>query len=76
MQMKTILMMACLFLSASLCEADLGKNARGKTVCIDGQSGAAYNANTGKGQLPTKLEWGNDHSNHMDHSNHRGREQE
>ncbi len=47
--MKALLMMACVVLSTSLCQADCVKNARGKTVCSDGQSAAAYNPNTGKG---------------------------
>jgi hypothetical protein len=54
MQMKAFVMMACMFLSASLCQADCAKNARGKTVCSDGQSAAAYNPNTGKGATANK----------------------
>jgi hypothetical protein len=54
MQMKVVLMTACIFLSASLCQADCVKNARGKTVCSDGKSAAAYNPNTGKGATANK----------------------
>jgi hypothetical protein len=52
--MKVSAMMVCMFLSASLCQADCVKNARGKTVCSDGQSAAAYNPNTGKGATANK----------------------
>src|SRR5271156_4704852 len=52
--MKALLMMACVVLSASLCQANCVKNARGKTVCSDGQSAAAYNPNTGKGATANK----------------------
>jgi hypothetical protein len=54
MQMKVVLVMACIFLSASLCQGDCVKNARGKTVCSDGKSAAAYNPNTGKGATANK----------------------
>jgi hypothetical protein len=54
MQMRIVLMMACIFLSASLCQADCVKKARGKTVCSDGKSAAAYNPNTGKGAVANK----------------------
>jgi hypothetical protein len=55
-KMKTSLMMACVLLSASLCHATSNcvKNARGQTVCSDGQSAAAYNPNTGKGATANK----------------------
>ena len=52
--MKISLMMAFVFLSASLCQAGCTKNARGQTVCSDGQSAAAYNPNTGKGATANK----------------------
>jgi hypothetical protein len=52
--MRVFAMMACLLLSASLCQAECVKNARGKTVCSDGQSAAAYNPNTGKGAAANK----------------------
>jgi hypothetical protein len=54
MQMKISLIMACVFLSASLCQANCVKNARGQTVCGDGQSAAGYNPNTGKGAAANK----------------------
>ncbi len=52
--MKISWMMACVLLSASVCQADCVKNARGKTVCSDGQSAAAYNPNTGNGATANK----------------------
>lgn len=52
--MKVLLMMACIFLSASVCNAGCTKNARGQTVCSDGQSAAAYNSKTGKGATANK----------------------
>jgi hypothetical protein len=54
MQMKISLIMAGVFLSASLCQANCVKNARGQTVCNDGQSAAGYNPNTGKGATANK----------------------
>ncbi len=52
--MKISLIMACIVLSSSLCQAGCTKNARGQTVCSDGNSAAAYNPNTGKGATATK----------------------
>ncbi len=52
--MKISLVMVCVFLSASLCQANCVKNARGQTVCSDGQSAAGYNRNTDKGTTATK----------------------
>jgi hypothetical protein len=52
--MKLLVMMACVFLSTSLCEADCHTNARGQTICSDGQSAAAYNPHTGKGATTHK----------------------
>ncbi len=53
--MKFPLMAVCVvLLSASLCKANCTKNARGETVCSDGQSAAAYNPNTGKGATANK----------------------
>src|ERR1700733_3783060 len=54
MQMKFSPIVMCMFLSASLCQAGCTKNARGQTVCSDGQSAAAYNPNTGKGATANK----------------------
>jgi len=54
MQMKFSLILTCMFLSVSLCQAGCTKNARGQTVCSDGQSAAAYNPNTGKGATANK----------------------
>jgi len=45
--MKILLMIAFMFF-ASGSFADCVKNARGKTVCSDGQTAAAVNPNTGK----------------------------
>jgi hypothetical protein len=54
MQMKFLLIITCMFLSVSLCQAGCTKNTRGQTVCSDGQSAAAYNSNTGKGASANK----------------------
>jgi hypothetical protein len=54
MQMKSLLTIACLFLVTSFSQANCVKNARGRTVCSDGQSAAAYNPNTGKGATANK----------------------
>jgi hypothetical protein len=51
---KVSLIMACIVLSSSLCQASCTKNARGQTVCSDGNSAAAYNPNTGKGATANK----------------------
>jgi len=48
MQMKVLLMMACMFFASGLVAEDCAKNARGETVCGNGQSTAAVNPNTGK----------------------------
>jgi hypothetical protein len=52
--MKISWMIVCVLLSASVCQANCTKNARGQTVCSDGQSAAAYNPNTGKGATANK----------------------
>jgi hypothetical protein len=54
MKMKFSLTLMCMFLSVNLCQAGCTKNARGQTVCSDGQSAAAYNPNTGKGATANK----------------------
>jgi hypothetical protein len=54
MKMKFSLAVMCVFLSMNLCHAGCTKNARGQTVCSDGQSAAAYNPNTGKGATANK----------------------
>ncbi len=46
--MKALLMMTCMFLASGLFAEDCVKNARGETVCGNGQSAAAVNPNTGK----------------------------
>jgi hypothetical protein len=52
--MKTLVMMACMFLASSLFGQDCVKNARGETVCGNGRSAAAYNPNTGRGAAAHK----------------------
>jgi hypothetical protein len=44
--MKTLVVLACLILSANA-YADCVRNARGQTVCANGQSSGGYNRNTG-----------------------------
>lgn len=44
--MKTLIILACVMLSANA-YAECATNSRGQTVCGNGQSGAAYNRNTG-----------------------------
>jgi hypothetical protein len=53
MQMKVLLMIACMFF-ASGSFANCVKNARGKTVCSNGQTAAAVNPNTGKARTAQK----------------------
>lgn len=48
MQMRILLVLACMSLASSLVGQDCVKNARGETVCGNGKSAAAYNPNTGK----------------------------
>lgn len=45
--MKTLIILACVMLSANAF-AECAKNARGETVCGNGQSAGGYNQNTGK----------------------------
>lgn len=52
--MKISFVMACVFLSTSLCQASCTTNARGEKVCSGGNSAAAYNPNTGKGATANK----------------------
>jgi hypothetical protein len=52
--MKIAVVMLCILFPASLSLASCTKNARGQTVCSDGQSAAAYNPNTGKGATANK----------------------
>ena len=54
MQMKVLLMMACMLLAWGLFADDCVKNARGKTVCSNGQTAAAVNPNTGKAATAQK----------------------
>jgi hypothetical protein len=54
MQMKVLLMMACIFLASGLSAENCTTNARGKTVCSDGQTAAAVNPNTGKAAVAQK----------------------
>jgi hypothetical protein len=48
MQMRILLLMACMSLASSLFAQDCVKNARGETVCGNGKTAAAANPNTGK----------------------------
>ena len=48
MRIKGLLMMACMLFASGLYADDCYKNLRGETICNNGQSGAAYNPNTGK----------------------------
>jgi hypothetical protein len=52
--MKVLLMMTCMFLASSLFAQDCVKNARGKTVCGNGQTAAAVNPNRGKAAVAQK----------------------
>jgi hypothetical protein len=52
--MKVLAMMACLFLASGLLAQDCVKNARGETVCSNGQTAAAVNPNTGKAATAQK----------------------
>lgn len=53
--MRNLAMMACLLLSPSLFgQQNCVKNARGKTVCSDGQSAAAVNPKTGNAAVAQK----------------------
>jgi hypothetical protein len=44
--MKTLVLLACLMMSSGVF-AECAKNARGETVCGNGQSAGGYNRNTG-----------------------------
>jgi hypothetical protein len=57
MHMKVLLLMACMFFALGL-SADCVKNARGKTVCGNGQNAAAVNPNTGKATTAQKNQHG------------------
>jgi hypothetical protein len=46
--MKTLLLLACLMVSSSAF-AECATNARGQTVCGNGQTAGGYNRNTGTG---------------------------
>jgi hypothetical protein len=54
MQMKALLMMACLFLTSGLLAQDCVKNLRGQTVCKNGQTAVAVNPNTGNAAVAHK----------------------
>jgi hypothetical protein len=53
-QMKSFLMMACLFFASSLFAGDCVKNLRGETVCSNGQTAAAVNPHTGNAAVAQK----------------------
>jgi len=52
--MKVLLITACIFLASLLVAEDCVKNARGQTVCGNGQTAAAVNPNTGKAAVAQK----------------------
>src|SRR6476646_173405 len=54
MPMKVLFIMACMFVASGLFAEDCVKNARGKTVCGNGQTGVAVNPNTGKAATAQK----------------------
>jgi hypothetical protein len=55
MLMKALLAIACMLLASGLpAQTNCVKNARGKTVCSDGQTAAAVNPNTGKAAVAQK----------------------
>jgi hypothetical protein len=47
MFVKTLIILACVMMSANAF-AECAKNARGETVCGNGQTAGGYNRNTGK----------------------------
>jgi hypothetical protein len=52
--MKVTLVMACMLFASGFLAAECVKNARGKTVCSDGQTAAAANPNTGNAAVAHK----------------------
>jgi hypothetical protein len=52
--MKVLLTMACVFLASGLFARDCAKNARGRTVCGNGQTATAVNPNTGNAAVAHK----------------------
>src|ERR1700704_5383862 len=52
--MKSLLMMACMFLATGLFAQGCVKNRRGETVCKNGQTAAAVNPNTGNAAVAHK----------------------
>ena len=52
--MKVLLMTVCVFFSLGLFADDCVKNARGKTVCNNGQTAAAVNPRTGNATAAQK----------------------
>ena len=52
--MKSFLMMVCLLFATSLFAANCVKNARGRTVCSNGQTAVAVNPNTGNAAVAHK----------------------
>lgn len=52
--MKVLPVMACMVFASGVSSANCVKNARGKTVCSDGQSAAAYNPHTGNAAVANK----------------------
>jgi len=58
MRFKALLMLACMLFASGLYADDCYKNLRGETICSNGQSGAAYNPNTGKAAVSQTGEYG------------------
>lgn len=52
--MKVLLMMACMLLASGVAAGECVKNARGETVCGNGQTAAAYNPKTGNAAVAQK----------------------
>ncbi len=52
--MKGLMIVACLFLASGLFAQDCVKNARGETVCGNGQTAAAANPKTGNAAVAQK----------------------
>jgi hypothetical protein len=51
---KVLLLVTCMVFASGVSSADCVKNARGKTVCSDGQSAAAANPKTGNAAVANK----------------------
>lgn len=52
--MKALLIMACMLFASGVSASDCVKNARGETICSNGQTAAKVNPNTGKTTVAQK----------------------